>query len=554
MKPEKSGTKHVMTTLVAHFFRRFFDNDTVAVQGDTVTTVVRALAAVGAPGLILAFFLQTQYPRRSLWGRIEDEYLFVLLSFVAMGAVATFEWEMLFPDRVDFLVMTPLSLKHLHMLAGKAIALGGFLLLFLFSTNVFGAVVLPAVSRGDFYRQVWAHAAATSLAGVFAAVALLGLGGFMLCILDPRRFRVASPLLQLTIVVVLTLSMLHFLRYGDTMQTLLGGPLGWARWYPPFWFLALYEHLLRGNVAPRFARELGPYAYRAVAVAIAVVLVTYPLAWARMQRAAIDGAATAGSKPWHWWSHAVQLVVARPAERAVFTFIGQTVARTTRYQAYFAIYGGLGMALAIGCAGEVHGEGYGLRLVFSRTGLYAILPLTLFWSVAGLRSAFAFPLDLEAGWIFRVSGAKASECGAAARRWGLGLTWGITGIVAGVVASAGWTAWQVFVQLVCGACLGVLLTDAFFASNDHLPFNRPRMPGLTNFPLMLTMYIGVLPLYVVACACLEQKLEESLFRVVMVALGTILIHAGAGQLRHESAIVEEDLEGYDEEFQLLGLS
>lgn len=554
MEPETTGAKHIMGTLVGHFFRRFFDSDTVAVQGDTLTTVVRALAAVGAPGLMLAFFLQNQYPQRMLWGRIEDEYLFVLLSFVVMGAVATFEWEMLFPDRVDFLVMTPLSLRRWQILGGKAAALGGFLLLFLFSSNIFGTLVLPAVSKGGFFGQAWAQAVAVSMAGTFAALALLGVGGLMLCVFDPRRFRVASPVLQLVAVVLLTLALLHYLRYGDTMQVMLGGSLGWARWYPPFWFLGVYEVVLRGGAAPAFAHELAPYAYRGLGVTAAVVLVTYPLAWARMQRAAIEGVEVAGSKPWSWWLRGLERFVARPAERAVFLFIGQTVARTTRYQAYLAIYGGLGIALAIACAAEIQQTAHGPRLGFSSTGLYAVLPLTLFWGVAGLRSAFAFPLNLEAGWVFRVSGAKANECGAAARRWGLGMAWVLSAMVAVLAACAGWTVWQIVVQLVCGLCLGVLLTDAFFASNDHVPFNRPRMPGLTNFPLLLTLYIGFLPVYVLLFGRLEQRLERSLPHLMMAGLATIVIHAVSRRLRHDSTIAEEDLEGYDEGFQLLGLS
>ena len=78
---------------------------------------------------------------------IEDHYFFVLFSFVVMGAVSIFEWEMLFPDRLDFLVLTPLSLKPLQMLAAKAIALIGFLGLFLFACNFFGIWMLPAISR-----------------------------------------------------------------------------------------------------------------------------------------------------------------------------------------------------------------------------------------------------------------------------------------------------------------------------------------------------------------------------------------------------------------------
>lgn len=60
--------------LVDHFFRRFFDNDTIQVDGDTVTTVVRAVSVVTVPGLMISFFLQSQYPGRSAWGAIADQY------------------------------------------------------------------------------------------------------------------------------------------------------------------------------------------------------------------------------------------------------------------------------------------------------------------------------------------------------------------------------------------------------------------------------------------------------------------------------------------------
>ena len=354
--------------------------------------------------------------------------------------------------------------------------------------------------------------------------------------------------------VVLVLMLLHYARYGDALEAILTDPLGWARWYPPFWFLAVYEQLQRGPAAPAFASELAPYAYRATLLSAALVLLTYPVAWARMQRVAIEGSAGKSRKPSLLWTRTLARLVPRPAERAVFDFIGHTLARNPRYQSYLALYGGVGLALAIGCATEIVRTPHGFRPVFSAAGLHAVLPLSLFWAVAGLHSAFAFPVNLAAGWIFRVSGARSSHCGAAARRWGLGLASAVTLLVTGVAASAGWTVWQLSVQLVCGVSLALLLTDAFFASDEHIPFNRPRMPGRTNFPLLLTLYVGILPLYVLGCARLEQTLEGSLPRTILLAAGTALIHFGLGKLRRESRVAEEELEGYDEEFQLLGLS
>src|SRR6185437_699987 len=200
---------NVTRVLIDHFFRRFFDNDTIQVDGDTLTTVVRAVSVVAVPGLMVAFFLQNQYPRRSMWGAIEDQYFFVLFSFVVMGAVSIFEWEMLFPDRQDFLILSPLSLKPMQMLAAKATALIAFMTLFLFGCNFFGMLVLPAITRNfatvsghlvvqsDFFRQVYAHGSAVFLAGIFAALFFLALGGVLLCLLGAARFRMISPIMQM---------------------------------------------------------------------------------------------------------------------------------------------------------------------------------------------------------------------------------------------------------------------------------------------------------------------------------------------------------------------
>src|SRR6185437_9138744 len=176
--------RSVTRILVDHFFRRFFDNDTIQVEGDTLTTVVRAISIVAVPGPMIGFFMQNQYPQRLLWGRIEDEYLFVLISFVVMGAVSIFEWEMLFPDRLDFLILSPLSLKPMQMLAAKAAALIGFFALFLIGCNCFGMLILPAISKGEFFRQVFAHGVAVMLARIFSALLFLAVGGVLLCVLS----------------------------------------------------------------------------------------------------------------------------------------------------------------------------------------------------------------------------------------------------------------------------------------------------------------------------------------------------------------------------------
>ena len=557
---------NVTPFLIVHFFRRFFDNDTIQVDGDTLTTVIRAVSVVAIPGLMVAFFLQNQYPRRSLWGSIEDQYFFVLFSFVVMGAVSIFEWEMLFPDRQDFLILSPLSLKPMQMLAAKAIALIVFMTLFLVASNLCGMLVLPAITRNfatvnghlvvqsNFFRQVFAHGTAVFLAGIFAAVFFLALGGVLLCVLGGARFRMVSPIMQMLSVTALALLLLQYAQYGDSMQALLSKPLGMTRWMPPLWFLGLYEQLLHGDAAPAFAREMSRYAIRGTAIAALIALLTYPLAWARMRRMAIEGISRRRRQPSRWLGRLVHSIVRQPGERAVFHFIGQTIARNNRYQIYLAMYGGTGLALAIACAVSFPVDGGTIHLAFSNKGLHAVMPLLLFWVIAGLRTAFAFPLNLSARWVFRITGVNLGECTAAAHRWVLLFATGVMACIVAALHFAGWDLRQLLVQAVCGLCLCLLLTDGFFFFLQSVPFNQPRMPGRTSFPLMLTLYIGVLPPFIFGVIYTEMQMERNLIKLLLLIIVTAAIHAVLESLRKGYEEIEEEMEGYDGEFQLLGLS
>ena len=545
--------RSVTRLLTGHFFRRFFDNDTVQVDGDTTTTVVRAVSITAIPGLMYAFFLQNHYPGRPLWWAIEDHYFFVLFSFLVMGAVAVFEWEMLFPDRLDFLVLTPLPIKPLQMLAAKAGALLLFFTFFLVGSNLFGAILLPLVSHGHIAHQILAHSAAVLTAGAFAALAFLALAGLLLCLLGDTGFRTASPFIHVLAILSLVLLLLHGLLYGDLLPALLSNPHGAARWIPTFWSLGLYERLNAGASAAPFAPVLSRYGLYGTAAAAAITLITYPAAWARMRRLALEGAARRQTEPARWPSQLIARFVPRPGERAVFHFIRQTILRNSRYQVFLAIYCGVGLALALACAITFHTDAGAVHAALSPRGLHAVLPLLLFWTVAGLRTAFAFPLNLNASWIFRVTGVNLSDCAAAARRWALLCALALTALTLAALALVHWDIVPLLVQAVCGVALSLLLTDAFFASSTAVPFSRPRMPGRTSLPLMLTLYVGVLPQFLSGMVRLELLLERTPARLLGIALIALGVHSILAR-QHSARPAAEAEWDIPDEFQLLGLS
>jgi hypothetical protein len=182
------------------------------------------------------------------------------------------------------------------------------------------------------------------------------------------------------------------------------------------------------------------------------------------------------------------------------------------------------------------------------------MPLLLFWVITGLRAAFAFPTDLAAGWIFRVTGVSVRECAAAGRRWVLICAWAVMCCILAALRLAGWDQRQLLVQLVCGLCLCTLLTDAFFAFDISVPFNHPRMPGTKSLPLMLTLYIGVLPPALFGVIRLEMQYERNILDLLPLGLGVTMLHLGLTRLQPGTEEVEEEMEGYEGEFQILGLS
>lgn len=540
--------------LVDHFFRRFFDSDTVQVDGETLTTVVRAIAIVAVPGLMASFFMQNQYPARSLWGTIEDQYSFVLFSFLVMGIVTIFEWEMLFPDRWDFLILSPLPLEPLQMLGAKSTALIAFLALFLVSSNLFGTLILPLVTKRYFFRQVYAHGVAVSLAGLFAALLFLAIGGLLLCLLGGRRFRLISPAMQMISVTALLLLFVHYIRYGDAMQGLLENPYGMVRWTPSFWFLGVYEQLLHGDAAPAFAPVMAKYAFRGTLIAATTVVLTYPIAWVRMRRMAIEGSSQQRRQQPLWLAWLLDRITRSPGERAVFVFIGQTITRNNRYQVYLAMYAGTGVALAIACAVTLRTTEPSSVFGLSNQGLHAMMPLVLFWLIGGLRATFAFPLNLAAGWIFRLTGASISEAAAATRRWVQACAGSVVIGILAVLTVAGWNLRDLLVQFISGFCLCSLLIGVFFGLYKGIPLNQPRLPGKTSLPLMLTLYVGIFPLFVFAVTTAEMRWEKNPVKLLVPIAVVAALHLALKRLRSGPDEVAEEMEGYEGEFQLLGLS
>jgi hypothetical protein len=516
-----------------HFFRRFFDNDNLSIEGETETTVIRALCAFAVPALMVAFWLLPHYPNRQLWAVAADRYFFVLYSFVAMGAVTTFEWEMLFPDRADFLILLPLGLKARELFYAKAKALLSFLGMFLIAANIFALILYSAVSTtagGNYAHSVYAHFIAVSLAGIFAAFTMLAIQGLTICLLPAAWFRAISTILQSLSITLLLLLFLLFPLFGGHMQTLLEGHAAFASYIPPLWFLGLYEQLIYGASAPAGTYGLANTGLHAIAAVVTIAVITYPLAWSRQKKRALEGAPQARGQSRSLLAALLhKTMLPFPQQRAVFHFISQTISRNTRYQAYLAIYAGVGLALALCSIVTLRiSANQSLIPALSVPGLHAVLPLLLFWMVLGLRSAFAFPVDMLARWVFPINLAQsvqqAVQTARAAKLWTLLCCTSLTLIVLGFLLWLHWSYLDLLIQAIAGAALSLLLADLFFLGRTQIPFTRPRMPGREGLPIILVLYAALFPALVLFTVQLEINTEVHAGLLIRILASIIALH------------------------------
>jgi hypothetical protein len=545
-----------------HFFRRFFDNDTLSSAGDTQASVVRALCLCAVPGLMVAFWLLPSYPGKQTWAVAADRYFFVLYSFVAMGIVTTFEWEMLFPDRADFLILLPLPIKARQLFYAKARALLTFLLLFLGATNIFSLVLFPAVStarHSNYFRSVAAHSAAVLLSGTFAAFSMLAIEGLCICLLPDAWQRWISPILQSLSITVLLLLLFLFPLFGSHMQNLLEGNSQFAQFIPPLWFLGLYEHLALGNLAPAGAQSLATIGLCATVSALALALIAYPLAWSRQQRRALEGASQKRSRGNMLLTNLLhRTLLAKPQERAVFHFIGHTLRRNSRYQVYLAIYSGVGLALASASIVTLRlTSAHTLQLALSNLGLHAVLPLLLFWLAVGLRVAFAFPIDMAARWVFPINLLQADAHAKATRIWVTLCCSLLTCCVLVFLFALHWSAGSLALQAIWGAVLSLLLADIFFFNGSRIPFTQPRLPARASLPITLVLYAAAFPVFVLLTVHLEILSETRLSILLRIILSIAALHLllkMGHKFTQTPVLTGFSLEEADDEFQTLGLS
>ena len=511
--------------LVRHIFYRFLHNEFLTSADDETKRVMQISCAIAIPGMLVALFLFPAYHAfppypvpRPFWAQVGDHYFYIMDSFVVMGAATVFEWDLLFPDLVDVFVLSIQPIASRDLFFARVLALAIFLGLVLLGTSILGILFMPLVAElPNFFRHLLAHSTAVFASGIFAAATFLALQGILLNIVGESIFRRITPLLQgMSIMLLLAILLLHP-TLSRSLEPLLTSGATPIRLFPPFWFLGIYERLLLGPSAPAVFHELARDGCYSLLLMLACTVLTYPLAYRRRVRQLIEGgrAIDTPSRTTVPFQRVLQATILRlPAQRAIFHFIGQTILRAQRQRVMLAMYGGLGIALTLSDMLVFRvGAGH-VRPVLLPSGIRSAVPVMVFWTVAGLRSVLASPIDRRGAWLFRVIIGRPNAGHFAGTRVWVTLWAAIIGLATAIVLHALspqslQSRLTMLDQLLIAIGISFLLADIFLFSVRNVPFTHIRKSSITDLPLVIVRYVVLFPLLVAVLVHNETWIEVS---------------------------------------------
>jgi hypothetical protein len=511
--------------LVRHLLYRFFHNELLA-SDDETKRVMQISYAVALPGMVFALFLYPAYHafpphplHRPFWSQTADHYFYVMYSFIVMGAATVYEWDLLFPDLLDIFVLSPLPIASRHLFFARVLALAIFLTLVLLGTCALGTIFLPLVAEQyNFPRHVFSHAVAVAISGIFAATAFLSLQGLLLNTVGERIFRQITPLLQGASIMALLTVLLLFPTLSGSLEPLLTSGSPAVRYFPPFWFLGVYERLLAGPSALPVFHELAHIGCYALLLVLACTLITYPLAYRRRVRQLIEGGSvvTTSSRsatPINYLLHAT--ILRHPSQRAIFHFISQTILRSQRQRVMLAMFGGLGIALALAQMVVLRvGAGH-IHPALLPIGIRSAVPIMAFWTVIGLRSVLSAPVDRRGSWLFSVLIGRPRPGHLAGTRnwlmlWVMLISLG-TALCLHVLSPDSLKTPRIIAgQLIVAIGVSFLLTDVFLFSVRNIPFTHLRKSAITDLPLAVARYFVFFPIFVAIVVYQETWIEASI--------------------------------------------
>ncbi len=508
--------------LLRMFQDRFFENDTVSPGSGFETNIYQVSGFLMAVGFFVAYFGMPAFMELSFqkihnatidWALRNFRLFLPAFTFAVIGFATVFEWDTLFPDRRDFLIVSLFPIPLREIFAAKFGALGFFLAILLAGLNAlptFAAVVFCLFKAGAWgfgIRLVTAQVAASAGAGAMAFLLVAAFQGVVINLTTPGFFRRISPWIQTAGMSLAVLAIFLFPIYLLLLKPAAEAREAWLWCFPPVWFTGFYDLLLPERADPLFV-SLGYHAIRMLLIVLLFLCLTWTLGFHRHVRRTLEADDTFTRRPAR---ARLRFLAGSPQEWALFAFCRKTLARSIKHRLFLATWLSVGIAVSVLVISGVR-QG---RLEWSTDGMRPVPFLIAFFVISGFRTVFQFPADLACNWALQMSESRWSEIARRVAR----KTVFVSGLIPVLlvmapleirIAGLGAGVMHLAFQFAVGA----LLIELMFWRFEKAPFTCSYFAGRVNLSLLAGLYFYGMTMYSFNLEELETALEHRAFPAI----------------------------------------
>ncbi len=489
--------------LLRHFLLHFFDSDIITTPGQTAPALIGAFSML-VPWLFLLVspllakykhFSQIAFPGPYRHIVRADELWLITLMMSAIGLLTAVKWQSVFPGLRDYRALGTLPLRARQIFGAKLAALLLVSTATIVILNLLPSLLFPAVSMSRWQfspslpARILAHAAACTTGCYFFFFGLVALQGVLLNLLRPRAFgRVAGFFQGLLVAVMLILVVLSFSIDAQITDAVLRPEI--ARWLPPVWFLGLYQAM--SDDPDPVMRTLANRALAALAIAVALALVTYLVSYRRHRELLVEGLTGSSDRRFSGAASAavLRLLIPNPRQQAVVVFMAKTLARSSYHRMVLMGYGGVGVAVLLSGIMAVRHAVEPTR-VTAASFVYAHVVLLAFLLI-GLRHLFSIPTELPANWMFRLTEREGRlEWLRAVDRFVL-LSGAAVMVVLPFPLEFRLLGWRAVTELIVFSAFALMCYEWTFSAWEKLPFTCSHLPGKTPMWILFLRFLGLL--------------------------------------------------------------
>lgn len=404
--------------LVAHFGMRLFSGGG---EGGLELGMGAILALLAAPGAFISILLLDKYSGLLRYFRgnhafdayassLPDQYFFLTFSMAITGIVTVLKWDSIFPDRRDYMNLSPLPITTRRIFLANITAIILIAVAFAVDVNAVSSLFFPLIVTMEepkfsaYLQFTRSHFAGVLLASLFVFFAMFAVIGTLMVALPDSVFRRISIYLRVLVVVLLLGLLCSTFAVAPMLQTPPGDPRSLLQWLPPMWFLGLSRTIL--GKADATLAQMGMIGVRAIIGVTLLAPMVYVLSYYRYfiripetLDTTLKNRAPRVLFPTRLMD---RLMLRSGFERGIYRFAMKTLLRNDRHSLIFGAFAGLGLVLASQTLVSVFNQRPGATDSVPSADLLSVPFVLAYFLICGLRFVFDLPAELNANWVHKV--------------------------------------------------------------------------------------------------------------------------------------------------------